>query len=313
MQADPIDTKLFRKALSRFPTGVTVITTRDPDGRPIGVTASSFNAVSMDPPLILWSVDKSAYSASIFENASHFGVNVLAHDQIDISNRFASRGEDKFKDAAYTDGLGDAPLFEACAAQFECATWNVYDGGDHLILVGEVKSFQLDEAKSPLVFSCGGYAVPTPHPGLSDRPRHDIGQDGFVEGYFLYLLRAIAARFSAPLYRRMQDQAGVRPEEWRVLATLNDADRLSVEQLAATVMQPEADLRDTLDALRGKGLIALGPDESVMLGKKGAALSAGLVEMALKHETDILADAMPESEIHALKNDLKAVLDRLPG
>ncbi|HYH21665.1 MAG TPA: flavin reductase family protein [Azospirillum sp.] len=165
--APAIDTRDFRRALSQFPTGVTVVTTLDDGGAPIGVTASSFNAVSLDPPLILWSVDKAAYSAAIFRDAEHFVVNVLSADQIAISNRFASRGEDKFKEIAWTPGLGGCPVFDDLAARFECRTWNVYDGGDHLIVVGQVMSYSYENALAPLVFAKGGYAVSERHPAMA--------------------------------------------------------------------------------------------------------------------------------------------------
>lgn len=162
-----IDPRDFRRALSQFPTGVTVVTTLDAQGQPIGVTASSFNSVSLDPPLILWSVEKRAYSAEIFRTAEYFAVNVLANDQIPLSNRFAGRGEDKFRDMTWTSGLGGCPVFPGVAALFQCRTWNVYDGGDHLIVVGEVAGYSHAADKAPLVFAQGSYAVTATHPAVA--------------------------------------------------------------------------------------------------------------------------------------------------
>ena len=159
MSVTKFDVKDFRTALGQFPTGVTVITTLAEDGEAIGCTASSFNSVSIDPALVLWSVDKQAFSKDIFVNAQHFAVNVLSEEQIETSNRFAGRGEDKFKDVAYESGLGGAPLFSGCCSYFQCKTWNVYDGGDHLIIVGEVLDYRYDSSKKPLVFAKGNYAV----------------------------------------------------------------------------------------------------------------------------------------------------------
>lgn len=162
-----LDVRDFRRALGQFPTGVTVVTALDAAGNPVGVTASSFNSVSLDPPLVLWSVDKAAFSAETFRTAKHFAVNVLAENQVAISNRFASRGEDKFKDVAWTSGLGGCPVFDGVAAHFECRTWAVYEGGDHWILVGEVRDYSYDSACAPLVFAKGGYAVSVRHPALA--------------------------------------------------------------------------------------------------------------------------------------------------
>jgi len=158
MSSTPFDPRAFRNTLGQFPTGVTVITARNASGDPIGVTASSFNSVSIDPPLILWSVDKITSSADTFEQAEYFAVNVLASSQVDLSNHFASRNDDKFADISFETGVSGVPLLEGCAAQFQCKTWNLYDGGDHTIIVGEVLEYQCDESASPLVFAKGSYA-----------------------------------------------------------------------------------------------------------------------------------------------------------
>ncbi len=157
------DTKKFRQALGQFPTGVTVITTLDKEGNPIGVTASSFNSVSMEPPLVLWSVAKKAYSAKIFESAEYFIINVLAESQVDVSNTCAQQGVDKFANLQYKAGIGDCPKLADTSACFECKTWQLYDGGDHLIVVGEVINYESNQALKPLVYACGSYAVTAPH------------------------------------------------------------------------------------------------------------------------------------------------------
>ena len=153
-----MDTKDFRNALGQFPTGVTVITTNTLDNEPIGVTASSFNSVSVDPPLVLWSVAKNAYSAEIFQKAEHFAVNILEKTQTDISNTCARQGEDKFANINCNEGLGKSPIIVGAAAHFECKTWSIYEGGDHYIVVGEVLNYAYDKTKKPLVFAQGNYA-----------------------------------------------------------------------------------------------------------------------------------------------------------
>ena len=149
MSQTEFDPKDFRRALSQFPTGVTVITTLDAEGNPVGVTASSFNSVSLDPTLVLWSIDKGAHSLAAFEKAEHFAVNILGRDQVATSNNFASRGQDKFANIDYSSGLGNAPLLTEFAAQFECKTWAVYEGGDHLILWVKCLNTAITTALSP--------------------------------------------------------------------------------------------------------------------------------------------------------------------
>jgi len=129
------------------------------------MTASSFNSVSIDPALVLWSIDKGALTLEAFRNATHFAVNVLNENQVDLSNNFAVRGGDKFSGITYSDDPKGCPLLPDCAAQFECKTWNIYEGGDHYIIVGEVLDFRSIEEAAPLVFAGGNYAVTAKHPG----------------------------------------------------------------------------------------------------------------------------------------------------
>ena len=151
------DQQEFRKTLGQFATGVTIVTTRDTQGDPIGITCSSFNSLSMDPPMILWSLAKSAYSLPAFKQARHFNVHVLSSDQDQISNNFSKKGSDKFKNIKYQNGLSDTPVLQDYAALFECETAHHYDGGDHVIIVGKVVAFQRNR-KNPLLFHGGNYA-----------------------------------------------------------------------------------------------------------------------------------------------------------
>lgn len=152
---DSFDPRTFRDALGQFATGVTIVTARSADGTPVGVTANSFNSVSLDPPLVLWSLAKNSRSMEIFQAAAEFAVHILASDQDALSNRFASRTEDKFAGLEIApDGL---PLLEGCTARFRCRTRHAYDGGDHIIFVGEVIGFEHDD-KPPLLFHGGDYA-----------------------------------------------------------------------------------------------------------------------------------------------------------
>lgn len=149
------DPKTYRNALGQFATGVTIVTTRDAQGLPVGVTANSFNSVSLDPPLILWSLARSARSMAAFEQAESFAVHVLASDQDDLANRFASRTEDKF--AGLDIGDEGPPFIHGCSARLICKTRHLYEGGDHVIMVGEVIDYESD-GKPPLLFHGGAYA-----------------------------------------------------------------------------------------------------------------------------------------------------------
>lgn len=151
------DSKDFRNALGSFATGVTVVTTQDASGKYAGVTANSFNSVSLDPPLVLWSIDKTSTSYETFSVAKYWNVHILAADQENLSNTFAQRGGDKFEGVASTLSDNAAPVLEGCVAVFECEIEHQYPGGDHIILVGRVLNYR-NEKKAPLVYCQGAYA-----------------------------------------------------------------------------------------------------------------------------------------------------------
>lgn len=152
------DAQDFRCALGDFPTGVTVVTTAAADGSPVGMTVSSFNSVSLDPPLVLWSVARAAHSFVPFSEAGHFCVHILSEGQQDLSQRFATPFADKFEGLDVASGLGDVPVFDDCVARFECVTWRRYDGGDHLIILGRVERFRRWRRR-PLLFTGGVYGL----------------------------------------------------------------------------------------------------------------------------------------------------------
>jgi 3-hydroxy-9,10-secoandrosta-1,3,5(10)-triene-9,17-dione monooxygenase reductase component len=155
--------KLFREALGQFVTGVTVVTACGKDTELVGTTVSSFNSVSMAPPLVLWSIDKTARSLATYTEAEHFVVNVLAADQISLSNHFALRQNDKFAQVRYELNEFGVPVLPDCSAVFHCTKRFQYEGGDHIILVGEVRQFTASK-RQPLLFHAGTYAVSEKHP-----------------------------------------------------------------------------------------------------------------------------------------------------
>lgn len=158
----------FRRALGCFATGVTVLSTLDAEGHARGMTISSFNSVSLDPPLILWSLALDSPSLPTFRDASHYAVNVLAADQQALSNRFASRLSDRFEGVDTRSGLSGTPLLEGCCAWFECRHEATYPGGDHLIFVGRVERFAAQPGVAPLLFHAGAYARLAAHGAAQD-------------------------------------------------------------------------------------------------------------------------------------------------
>jgi flavin reductase (DIM6/NTAB) family NADH-FMN oxidoreductase RutF len=153
------DPKHLRQALGRFATGVTVVTTRSPHGKLEGLTANSFSAVSLDLPLVLWSLQTKAPSLASFRSSGCFSVNVLGAHQHDHCRHFATPSADKFLHVAYKDGFGGCPVLDNSIATFECSTHSIVEGGDHLIFLGRVESAVYRDGE-PLIFSGGSFCIP---------------------------------------------------------------------------------------------------------------------------------------------------------
>ncbi len=156
MSDNNVELQNFKRALSCFATGVAVVTALDTDGRKVGMTISSFNSVSLDPPLVLWSIANDAKSYSVFTEAQHFAVNVLAMHQDELSSQFAQKGEDKFQGLECRSGINGVPLLPEYAACFECSTESIFEGGDHKIIVGRVLKLD-DRETDPLIFYRGRF------------------------------------------------------------------------------------------------------------------------------------------------------------
>ena len=171
------DARELRNALGRFPTGVTIITTRAPTGKQEGLTANSFSALSLDPPLILWSISRKSSSLDGFLASGYFAINVLGSDQADLSHRFAKPHEDKFEGVTVTEGYGGSPLIAGALAAFECKTEQTIEGGDHLLIVGRVHRIAYANGE-PLIFNAGKYCTALP---MRDRfAKSDL--DGIWDG-----------------------------------------------------------------------------------------------------------------------------------
>ncbi len=296
------DSKELRQVFSQFPTGVTVITTRTAEGEPIGVTASSFNTVSVNPPLILWSVDKGAHSLDAFKNCEHFAVNILSDQQIALSNCFAGRGQDKFSGVDYTNGLGDSPLLPEALTQLQCKNWNIYEGGDHLIMIGEVIDYNVSENSRPLVFSQGSYSQASPHYDVSNTKQVDaVDQHEFLEDHILYLLRASYNKLSKVFYDRLSVVAGVSPDLWRIYACLSHGKSLSLETLSSFVMQPKQALLDSLDNMGSNAQI---DGQNVCLSEEGVEIAQKLL-MVEKQFKDELANRVEGDSYQEMKNTLR--------
>ena len=152
----------FRAALGMFATGVTIVTGRDASGQRIGLTANSFNSVSLSPPLVLWSLARAAGSMPAFTRGSHYAINILSAEQRELAERFAGKQPDRFAGVPFREGSGGALILEGAAAVFECFNRSQYEEGDHVIFVGEVERCTRREGAQPLIFHGGRYFAELP-------------------------------------------------------------------------------------------------------------------------------------------------------
>lgn len=313
----------FRASLGMFATGVTIVTARTGDGELVGLTANSFNSVSLEPPLVLWSLARAAGSLPVFSAGSHYAINILAADQKALAERFARRGGDRWSGVAYTEGAGGAPLLAGAAASFECFNRSRYEEGDHVIFVGEVERCSHRSEASPLLFHGGKFY--TEHPLQADQSAPAPADPRFVGGYLGYLL----GQASHAVYREFESAVaaqGLTHIAWRVLALLHDAHAAAaaaglgadgavpVGQLARDVLAKQPTVTKLVQRMADEGLVALRADPAdqrrtlVAPTPPGLAAARLLIDEALRQEQAQLAH-WSAREVAALKRMLQRLAD----
>ncbi|WLH70946.1 p-hydroxyphenylacetate 3-hydroxylase reductase component [Pseudomonas sp. FP2309] len=307
MSESTFDPRAFRRALGNFATGVTVVTAADGSGRKVGVTANSFNSVSLDPPLVLWSIDKRSSSHGVFEEASHFAVNVLAADQIDLSNNFARPRDDRFAEIAYEPGEGGAPVFADCSARFHCEKYQQVDGGDHWIMIGKVVAFD-DFGRSPLLYHQGAYSMVLPHTRMTKRDESQPPSSHFQGrlSHNLYYLMTQAVRAYQSSYQPRQLSTGLRTNEARMLMVLENDARLSASDLLREVAMPVREIDDAVANLKRKGLVD-DDEHGVRLTAAGIEQTEALWAIAREQQDKVFAE-FSQDQIETFKTVLKQLI-----
>ncbi|HEV8315748.1 MAG TPA: flavin reductase family protein [Burkholderiaceae bacterium] len=301
-----IDKRAFRNALGTFTTGVTVVTTRDTAGRDVGLTVNSFNSVSLEPPLVLWSLARNAASLPAFVASEHFAVHILAADQEPLSNRFAQRGADKFSGLELARGEGGVPLLPGCAARFRCRTAYRHEGGDHEIFVGEVLGFEAFD-RAPLVFHKGGYAVavkkrPPVDAAAGAEPEASISRDALV-----YLLGSAHAMLLARMRPALAARA-LSDDDYFVLNILSVGLPRTVAELDALMsLAGRRVMQAQVDSLAGRGLVRPAAAGGWQLAEAGARAMLEMAAVAKAAEEDALQQ-IDYSEAHLLKHLLRRVI-----
>lgn len=311
----PFDPKDFRRALGMFATGVTIVTARDADGVPVGITANSFNSVSLQPPMVLWSLANNARSLPVFSGAARWNVHILSNEQEALSNRFARAGEDKFAGLALDGPASGAPLIPGCTARFQCRTAFQYEGGDHTIFVGEV--LQYDScALPPLLYVTGGYALAARMAApVSTEPLADLDGASYSENLLGYLFGRAHFQFIHGIRGTLQ-QRHLSDTDFFVLSLLSVRQPLQGAEIAAHIAYTGVDLgAGALQSLVARGLLAEvpGAPPGLRLSPAGSDAILHVLAAAKAVEAD-LVDRMGGLESAALRNLLKqAILATDPG
>jgi len=313
----PDQVRSFRDALGAFATGVTVVSTRSADGVDVGLTANSFNSVSLDPPMVLWSLAKSSRALPIFVGSQYFAIHVLASDQEAISARFSRPGPDKFAGLDIERGHGETPMLRDYSARFQCRTAFQYEGGDHVIFVGQVEAFDHSDRK-PLVFHGGQYAL-TVNKGKDDDAAENNSEptSSFSRDFLIYLLGQAHHQMFLGI-RRELERRGLSEDQWFVLSLLGVSDQRTLAELDR--MLAYTGKRVTYNLLAGLAaadLIRLSgaydPQARAALTSNGRAVVIELVSAAKAAESGAERNLDP-AEIHVLKRALRTIIrDTDPG
>ena len=308
MDQPPVfDPKDFRQALGMFATGVTIVTTRAPDGTPVGVTVNSFNSVSLKPPLVLWSLAKNAHSLEAFQTATHWNVHILSQEQEALSNRFARAGEDKFGQTTLDTGITPAPLLTGCSARFQCKTMFQYEGGDHIIFVGEVLAYDRSE-HPPLLYVTGQYALASRKAqAVSTEAQADASATLYSENLMGYLLGRSHYQFLAG-FRAQLNERSLNDADFFVLSLLSVREPLSGEDIAAHIAYTGIDIgRVLLQSLCDRGLLHLDTEGVYCLTRSGRDAILHVMAAAKALEADVV-EQLGEAEAALLRNLLKRVI-----
>ena len=306
-----IEPRALRNALGAFTTGVTIVTTRGADAD-IGLTANSFSSVSLNPPMVLWSLAKTSSSIEAFRNAGHFAVHILAADQDDLSGRFATKGIDKFAGLKLERGPGDVPLLNGCSARFECRTAFQYEGGDHTIFVGEVVNLTHSE-RPPLVFHGGRYGMvikkeaAAPATPTSD-PESSLSPDD--------LIYHVSRAFYQIRHDAQEERArrGWSDHEYSALVALGRENNKTVAEInAMTSFRGRNVTPEVVASLAKRGLVSVAEpianDSRVTLTPAGRQGLIEIIAILKAAEADAL-EGFDFSEIHLLKQLLQRIVDK---
>jgi flavin reductase (DIM6/NTAB) family NADH-FMN oxidoreductase RutF/DNA-binding MarR family transcriptional regulator len=296
----------LRAILGEYPTGVTIVTTNNPQGDPVGVTVNSFASLSLQPPLVTWALDLRSSSLESFTQAPGYVVNLLSAEQKPLAERFARSKAERFQDVRFTRSSLGLPMLDGSLACLECSAHQWLDAGDHRLYIGQVVDVS-EPTGHALSFHRGqlhayhGKALIAAPDELS-----------FVDDYLAYLLARASQQVSSEFHAVVR-ASGLAISEWRVLATLSDSPGLSAGGLAERVILKQPTLSKLLDRMQADGLIKRrhnpqdGRQSVVDISAKGKRRVAALLSQAKTHEAGLFS-RLGEANVEGLKRELRSLI-----
>ena len=304
------DPKAFRRTLGQFSTGVTVIAT-ERDGQPVGVTANSFSSLSLDPPLILWSIARTSRSFTAFSEATHFCVSVLGEHQIDVSQKLSSSRDDKFSEVSWQSGIGGSPVITGAIATLECSTFAVQDGGDHIILIGKVLRHRRHGGKA-LLYAQGQYGIVDEHPAFKAQAS-DATVPKTVRSLRelpLTTLLYLAHHNSSAAFERHRREEGISLTQSRILSALTRQSPMSRQALTRQVYMTPRTLDDALGELLQRGCLEEVGEDQFSLSDAGQRLASSVRMRVQEYEREQLA-GIPAERLEITRDVLARFIDGL--
>lgn len=289
------DLAAYRRCLSQFATGVTVVTARTTEGQLVAMTANSFSSVSLDPPLVSWSVKRTSQSFAAFETAPSFAINILASDQIELSRHFGKSGDDKFDGVEWSPGIDGVPLLTGAAAAIECRCAQHHDGGDHLIMLGSVQRFSLCE-REVLLFVQGRYGVARDHPARAARIPHlaaDQGNAGPINELMPGLLYRAYGALSTDI-EKVQRAEGFTHAEGRILGAIATYPGRTLESLLPELYLATSVAEDGVVKLAAEDLVNIDAGDAMALTEEGQRRLKKLIDATIEQEAEKLEGITPQ-------------------
>jgi 3-hydroxy-9,10-secoandrosta-1,3,5(10)-triene-9,17-dione monooxygenase reductase component len=306
------DIQDFRQALGMFATGVTIVTTSDSSQGPVGITVNSFNSVSLEPPMVLWSISKSAHSRPAFSENLHWNVHILSQEQEALSNKFAKAGENKFSGLALEKGSSKAPLIPGCSARFQCRTAFEYDGGDHVIFIGHVIAYDRS-ARDPLLYLTGAYALASRRAAdVATQSTHLVATP-YSENLIGYLLGRAHYQFMAG-FREQLNFHKFNDLDFFVLSLLVVREPMQFSEIETHIVYTGMVLTElSLSSMQARQLIHKLANNTYELSLKGSNAIMHVLSAAKTTEANLIKK-IGEHEFSLLRNILKkSILASDPG